>query len=53
MAKFELTSLSKLVNRKLLPVERKMRAAVIDAMTTNETLWFRDDYPLKLLLPRN
>lgn len=49
MAKFELGSLSELVNRTLSPVERQLRAAVIDAMTTNETLWFRDDYPFKLL----
>ena len=49
MAKFELSSLTELVNKTLTPVERQMRAAVIDAMTTNETLWFRDDYPFKLL----
>lgn len=49
MSKFDLSSLSELVNRTLLPVERQLRAAVIDAMTTNETLWFRDDYPFKLL----
>ena len=49
MAKFELSSLGELVNRTLSPVERQLRAAVIDAMTTNETLWFRDDYPFKLL----
>lgn len=49
MTRFEISSLSELVNRTLLPVERQLRAAVIDAMTTNETLWFRDDYPFKLL----
>jgi len=49
MNKFDLSSLSELVNRTLSPVERQLRAAVIDAMTTNETLWFRDDYPFKLL----
>jgi len=52
MAKFELSSLGELVNRTLAPVERQLRAAVIDAMTTNETLWFRDDYPFKLLQSR-
>ncbi|PCI56644.1 MAG: chemotaxis protein CheR [Gammaproteobacteria bacterium] len=49
MSKFNVNSLSELVTRTLLPVERQLRAAVIDAMTTNETLWFRDDYPFKLL----
>lgn len=49
MAKFDVPSLAELVKRTLSPVERQLRAAVIDAMTTNETLWFRDDYPFQLL----
>ncbi len=49
MSKFDVTSLGELITRTLSPVERQLRAAVIDAMTTNETLWFRDDYPFKLL----
>jgi chemotaxis protein methyltransferase CheR len=49
MSKFSVNSLGELVTRTLSPVERQLRAAVIDAMTTNETLWFRDDYPFKLL----
>lgn len=49
MAKFDVSSLSELVTRTLNPVERQLRSAVIDAMTTNETLWFRDEYPFELL----
>lgn len=49
MSKFDVNSIGELVSRTLSPVERQLRAAVIDAMTTNETLWFRDDYPFKLL----
>ena len=49
MSKFHLSSLGELVSKTLSPIERQLRAAVIDAMTTNETLWFRDDYPFKLL----
>lgn len=52
MAKFSIESLSELVAKTLSPVERQLRAAVIDAMTTNETLWFRDDYPFELLKKR-
>ena len=49
MAKFEVASLSELVAQTLNPVKRQLRSAVIDAMTTNETLWFRDGYPFELL----
>ena len=49
MNRFEVTSLSELVNKTLSPHERQLRAAVVDAMTTNETLWFRDQYPFELL----
>ena len=49
MAKFDVASLSDLVTQTLSPAKRQLRAAVIDAMTTNETLWFRDDYPFELL----
>lgn len=52
MAKFDITSLSDLVAETLNPVKRQLRAAVIDAMTTNETLWFRDEYPFELLKNR-
>ena len=49
MTNFKVETLSELVTRTLSPTERQLRSAVIDAMTTNETLWFRDDYPFKLL----
>lgn len=52
MAKFDVATLGDLVTRTLSPVERQLRAAVIDAMTTNETLWFRDEYPFELLKKR-
>lgn len=52
MEKFALASLAELVQKTLSPSQRQLRAAVIDAMTTNETLWFRDDYPFKLLKER-
>ncbi|RUO79843.1 chemotaxis protein CheR [Idiomarina tyrosinivorans] len=49
MAKFDVETLSELVKRSMQIHERALRAAVIDAMTTNETLWFRDTYPFELL----
>jgi chemotaxis protein methyltransferase CheR len=52
MAKFDVPTLGDLVARTLSPTQRQLRAAVIDAMTTNETLWFRDEYPFALLKSR-
>lgn len=49
MQRFGVNSLSELVGKTLSPFERQLRSAVIDAMTTNETLWFRDTYPYELL----
>lgn len=49
MTKFDVASLGELVTQTLSPTKRQLRAAVIDAMTTNETLWFRDEYPFELL----
>ena len=52
MSKFDVESISELVTKTLSPSQRQLRAAVIDAMTTNETLWFRDEYPFELLKSR-
>lgn len=52
MARFNIATLAELVSKTLKPTERQLRAAVIDAMTTNETLWFRDTYPYELLKNR-
>lgn len=49
MGKYNLPSLSEVVKHSMKPTERQLRAEVIDAMTTNETLWFRDRYPFELL----
>lgn len=52
MSRFNITSLSELVRRSMQVSERALRSAVLDAMTTNETLWFRDSYPFELLKSR-
>ncbi|WP_350654908.1 protein-glutamate O-methyltransferase CheR [Pseudoalteromonas sp. D48-MNA-CIBAN-0056] len=52
MSRFSVDSLSELVTKTLGVHERQLRAAVVDAMTTNETLWFRDQYPFELLKTR-
>ncbi|PLC59855.1 CheR family methyltransferase [Photobacterium carnosum] len=47
--RFGLLSLSDLLQDTLKGRNRELRVAVIDAMTTNETLWFRDSYPFTVL----
>lgn len=49
MQRFNIGTLSELLTKTMNPFERQLRSAVIDAMTTNETLWFRDTYPYELL----
>jgi len=44
------TSLSELVKK--LEMDSRLREKVVDAMTTNETLWFRDSHPFKILQDR-
>jgi chemotaxis protein methyltransferase CheR len=47
MKEKELTKLGELV--KLIERDTRLREDVVDAMTTNETLWFRDSHPFKIL----
>ncbi|WDY59450.1 protein-glutamate O-methyltransferase CheR [Pseudomonas sp. PSKL.D1] len=42
-------SLGELVQRIQLQPRGGLREQVVDAMTTNETLWFRDTYPFEVL----
>jgi chemotaxis protein methyltransferase CheR len=49
MSKFSINELSELIKQSMSYKNRELRTAVIDAMTTNETLWFRDKYPFELL----
>ena len=49
MAEYSIDDLSLLIHEAMSYKNRELRAAVIDAMTTNETLWFRDKYPFELL----
>lgn len=44
--------LSELVSKLSRPTASKLKEQVIDAMTTNETLWFRDSHPYDLLKNR-
>ncbi|WP_219349775.1 CheR family methyltransferase [Psychromonas sp. CD1] len=46
---FSINTLSNLIHEAMSYKNRALRTAVIDAMTTNETLWFRDVYPFELL----
>ncbi|WP_321382447.1 protein-glutamate O-methyltransferase [uncultured Vibrio sp.] len=49
VTKFKLTSLSDLLRDVVVGRNRELRIAAVDAMTTNETLWFRDTYPFTVL----
>lgn len=48
MAEREIPSLKELVSRIKLISNRALKEAVVDAMTTNETLWFRDTHPFDI-----
>jgi chemotaxis protein methyltransferase CheR len=49
ITQFNLESLADLIEQAISNRNRQLRTMVIDAMTTNETLWFRDQYPFELL----
>ena len=44
-----MASLGELTDRLKQPGRAMLREQVIDAMTTNETLWFRDTHPFRIL----
>ncbi|MCC2615081.1 protein-glutamate O-methyltransferase CheR [Aestuariibacter halophilus] len=46
---FEFATLNTLLKAVINGQNRQLNQSVIDAMTTNETLWFRDTYPFQLL----
>jgi len=45
----QLCSLGELLDRLKRPGRNNLSEVVIDAMTTNETLWFRDNHPFRIL----
>ncbi len=54
MENYQLFTLANLVSE--IKINKELHQDIIDAMTTNETFWFRDDYPFnyfsKVLLPQ-
>ncbi|TCS39922.1 CheR family methyltransferase [Reinekea marinisedimentorum] len=49
MADNDLKTLNELLSKINLNTHRNLKTQVIDAMTTNETLWFRDSHPFRIL----
>ncbi len=49
MEEQELTTLGELLEQIKRSRRSNLREVVIDAMTTNETLWFRDNHPFRIL----
>lgn len=50
LSKFHIQTVDELINRAMEETpNNKIQEEVIDAMTTNETLWFRDTYPYTAL----
>jgi len=52
LSQYELKNMEQLIAQLNLSSSQKLREHVIDAMTTNETLWFRDGYPFDILKNR-
>lgn len=50
MYQFNYDSIDDLISAVIRGSNRNLLQAVLDAMTTNETLWFRDGYPYELLI---
>ena len=49
LLEYQINDLHDLTRRMQQAPQRGLREAVIDAMTTNETLWFRDTHPFNIL----
>jgi len=49
MREFEITDFNSLMRRLKTERRSKLHEQIVDAMTTNETLWFRDSYPFEVL----
>lgn len=52
MQQHGIDSLGQLVEKMQQATQRSLKEAVIDAMTTNETLWFRDTHPFNIFRSR-
>ncbi len=49
MREFNLNSFSELMRQLRVHQNSQLRERIVDAMTTNETLWFRDRYPFEIM----
>jgi len=52
LAKYKIADLGKLLSIIKQSKQHELREQVIDAMTTNETLWFRDTHPYEILIKK-
>jgi chemotaxis protein methyltransferase CheR len=52
LVEYKIDNLPELIRRMQQVTQRALREAVVDAMTTNETLWFRDVHPFNILRDR-